>query len=151
LGGETVPETTQTQQQAIPIIAYMDVAAAIDWLATAFGFKERGERYTEPDGTVSHAELELNGGIVMLGYPGPEYQSPARHAEVCQSAAKWLELPYIIDGVMVYVVDVDRHCAQARSAGATILREPQDEPYGRLYNAADLEGHRWMFMEDPHA
>lgn len=144
-----MPETTQTQQQAIPIIAYMDVAAAIDWLGTAFGFKESGERYTEPDGTVSHAELELNGGIVMLGYPGPQYQSPAHHAEVCQIAAKWLELPYVIDGVMVYVEDVDRHCAQARSAGATILREPKDEPYGRLYNAADLEGHRWMFMEAP--
>lgn len=145
-----MPETTQTQQQAIPMIAYMDVGAAIDWLGTAFGFKESGERYTEPDGTVSHAELELNGGIVMLGYPGPQYQSPARHAEVCRIAARWLELPYVIDGVMVYVEDVDRHCAQARSAGATILREPKDEPYGRLYNAADLEGHRWMFMEAPH-
>ena len=22
------------------------------------------------------------------------------------------------------------------------------EPYGRLYNAADLEGHRWMFMSE---
>ncbi len=28
-----------------------------------------------------------------------------------------------------------------------ILREPKDEPYGRLYNAADPEGHRWMFMQ----
>ena len=31
--------------------------------------------------------------------------------------------------------------------GATILREPEDLPFGRLYSAADLEGHRWMFMQ----
>jgi uncharacterized glyoxalase superfamily protein PhnB len=51
--------------------------------------------------------------------------------------------------VHVTVDDVDAHCERARSAGATILREPETEPYGRLYNAADLEGHRWMFMEQP--
>jgi uncharacterized glyoxalase superfamily protein PhnB len=36
----------------------------------------------------------------------------------------------------------------ARASGATILREPETEPFGRLYNAADLEGHRWMFFSE---
>ena len=52
----------------------------------------------------------------------------------------------MIDGVHVTVDDVDEHCQRARAAGATILRELEDLPFGRLYSAADAEGHRWMFM-----
>jgi uncharacterized glyoxalase superfamily protein PhnB len=52
-----------------------------------------------------------------------------------------------VNGVHITVDDVDQHAARARAAGATILREPTDEPYGRSYNAGDLEGHRWMFMQ----
>jgi PhnB protein len=137
------------EQRALPMISYENVAAAIDWLTEAFGFRERGERYTEADGTVTHAELELDGAVVMLGWPGPDYRGPAKHAVECEQARRWLDVPYIVDGVLVYVDDVDAHCEHARAAGATILREPKDEPYGRLYNAADLEGHRWMFMQAP--
>ena len=53
----------------------------------------------------------------------------------------------MVDGVHVEVSDLDAHCEQARSAGAEILREPEELPFGRLYSAADLEGHRWMFMQ----
>ena len=60
------------EQRALPMISYENVGAAIDWLTEVFGFRERGERYTEADGTVSHAELELDGAVVMLGWPGPE-------------------------------------------------------------------------------
>jgi uncharacterized glyoxalase superfamily protein PhnB len=52
----------------------------------------------------------------------------------------------VIDGVHVTVDDVDGHYERARAAGATILRGLEDLPFGRLYSAADLEGHRWMFM-----
>jgi PhnB protein len=131
------------------MISYENVAAAVEWLSDVFGFREVGERYTESDGRVTHAELELDGAVVMLGWPGPDYRSPGHHAEECEEAATWLSVPYIVDGVLVYVDDVDGHCERARAAGATILREPKDEPYGRLYNAADLEGHRWMFMQAP--
>jgi uncharacterized glyoxalase superfamily protein PhnB len=145
---ETAADGTQ---RAVPMLSYQDVEAAVDWLGMAFGFRERGRRYTEPEGTVSHAELELNGGMVMLGWPGPDYQNPSRHAEVCNHARQWLSVPYVVDGVLVYVHDVDAHCERARQVGATILIEPRDEAYGRGYNAADLEGHRWMFLEDPAA
>jgi uncharacterized glyoxalase superfamily protein PhnB len=134
-------------QRAVPFISYEDVGGAVDWLTQAFGFQERGERYTEEDGTVTHAELELRGATVMLGWPGAEYRSPKSHAEECEQARRWLEPPHVVDGVLVYVDDLDAHFEGARAAGATILREPVAEPYGRLYSAADLEGHRWMFME----
>lgn len=47
-------------QRIIPYLSYADPGAAIAWLSDAFGFAER-LRYTGPDGTVSHAELELSG------------------------------------------------------------------------------------------
>lgn len=56
-------------------------------------------------------------------------------------------MPWVIDGVMVQVDDADAHYSRARDAGATILSEPEDQPYGRVYRVEDLEGHRWMFME----
>jgi uncharacterized glyoxalase superfamily protein PhnB len=141
-------EATHTQR-AVPMVSYEDVGAAIDWLSSAFGFRESGERYADDEGRVTHAELELGGALVMLGWPGPDYRSPRRHAEECEQARRWLEVPYVVDGVLIYVDDVDSHCEQARAAGATILREPKTESYGRLYNAADLEGHRWMFSQAP--
>ena len=142
--GET---TVEIAQRAVPMLSYEDVGGAADWLSQAFGFHERGERYTEADGRVTHAELDLDGAQVMLGWPGPEYQGPARHAKGCEDAQRWSAVPYIVDGVLIYVDDVDAHCERARAEGAVILREPKDEPYGRLYNAADPEGHRWMFMQ----
>jgi len=129
------------------MLSYEDVAAAIDWLGRAFGFREEGERYADEDGRVTHAELSLDGAVVMLGWPGPDYRSPARHAEECEQARRWLATPWVIDGVHVSVDDIDRHFERARAAGATILRELEDLPFGRLYSAADLEGHRWMFMQ----
>jgi PhnB protein len=134
-------------QRAVPMLSYEDVAAAIDWLGEAFGFREEGERFSDGEGRVTHAELELDGAHVMLGWPGPDYRSPAHHAEECEQAHRWLSTPWVIDGVHVEVDDLDGHYERSRAAGATILREPEDLPFGRLYSAADLEGHRWMFMQ----
>ena len=48
--------------------------------------------------------------------------------------------------VSCYVDDVDAHYEQAKAAGATILGEPEDQPYGdRSYRAVDPEGHKWFF------
>jgi PhnB protein len=129
------------------MISYEDVGAAIDWLGEAFGFQEHGERFANEDGRLIHAELELDGASVMLGWPGADYRNPAHHAEECEQALRWLSTPWVVDGVLVYVDDVDSHCEHAKAAGATILRELEDVPFGRLYSAADLEGHRWMFMQ----
>jgi PhnB protein len=56
-------------------------------------------------------------------------------------------VPYIIDGVLVYVENVDAHIAKARASGATILSEVESGGPGKRYRAEDLEGHRWMFVE----
>lgn len=132
--------------QVVPMLAYEDGVAALDWLVEAFGFRER-ERYVGEDGTLGHGELELGDGVVMLATPTPDYQGPKRHREACEAARKWSEVPWVIDGVLVQVDDVDSHFARAKEAGATILTEPEDTGHGRLYRAEDLEGHRWMFSQ----
>jgi len=137
-------------QTIVPFIAYEDAAAAIDWLTRAFGFREnRDARHMDAD-TVTHAELDVgDGSVIYLATPSPEYESPKRHRETCAAAAKWLDNPWIVDGHLVHVDDVDAHFERARTAGAHILREPEDvEAAGsRLYSAEDVEGHRWMFEQ----
>jgi PhnB protein len=83
----------------------------------------------------------------MLATPTADYESPKRHREQCEQAAKWSEVPWVIDGVLVYVDDVDAHYGRARQAGAVILSELEEGPPGTRYRAEDLEGHRWMFMQ----
>jgi uncharacterized glyoxalase superfamily protein PhnB len=130
----------------IPMISYEHPAAALEWLARAFGFKER-LRLAAPDGRIHHAEMEAGEGLIMLANPTPDYVSPKRHREQCDAAHKWSSVPWVVDGVLVYVDDVDAHFRRAQEAGANMLSEPLDDGPGRLYRAEDLEGHRWMFME----
>jgi PhnB protein len=131
----------------IPMLTYEDVGTAADWLCSAFGFRPSGEQYRDDEGRITHAELAYGDGEVMLGFASPEYRGPRRHAQECEQAAKWLDNPYVVDGVLVEVDDLDAHLERARTAGAEILRGPDDEPFGRLYTAADVEGHRWMFIQ----
>ena len=63
------------------------------------------------------------------------YRSPKRHREVCEQARKWSTVPWIIDGVLVYVSNLDRHFARAKTAGATILSVIEEGPPGRRYRA----------------
>jgi uncharacterized glyoxalase superfamily protein PhnB len=148
---ERAMPTNTSSPTVIPMIAYEDASAALEWLAKAFGFRER-TRITMPDGSIGHAEMEVgDDGVIMLAEPDPHYEGPARHARTCEAAGKWSAVPYIIDGVLVYVDDVDAHFNQADEAGATILSEPEDTGHGRSYRAADLEGHRWMFDQRPSA
>jgi uncharacterized glyoxalase superfamily protein PhnB len=41
----------------IPMIAYEEGHAALDWLSRAFGFRER-MRMAAPDGRLAHGEME---------------------------------------------------------------------------------------------
>lgn len=124
---ENVPRIT-------PYLLYRDVAAALDWLTKAFGFREHF-RVPGLDGAPSHAEMRLDDGVVMMGCPGPDYKNPR-------------QLGAATAMVHVYVEDVDAHYERAKSAGAKILSEPKDQSYGdRNYGAEDPEGHHWYFAQ----
>lgn len=119
-----------------PYLYYRDVAAAVAWLCRAFGMRTRLVM-PGPAGSVMHAELELGGGLVMMG--------PASEAQGTRSPS---ELPAVNQGLYVYVDDVDAHFAHARAVGAKVLSEPVDMFWGdRFYSVMDCEGHRWSFAQ----
>ncbi len=122
----------ENMPRVTPYLYYEDVEAALDFLARAFALRER-MRMPGPDGKVTHAEVEIADGVIMMGCPGPEYRSPKKLGQTTQN-------------VYVYVDDVDKHFARAREAGAEITAEPEDQFYGdRRYGAKDPEGHEWFF------
>jgi len=128
------------------MIAYEDGVAALDWLSRAFGFREQMRMLGE-NGKLAHGEMETGDGVIMLATPTPDYESPRRHREHCEPARKWSTVPWVIDGVLVYVEDIAAHCERARREGAHILSEPETGPHGTRYRVEDLEGHRWMFAQ----
>jgi uncharacterized glyoxalase superfamily protein PhnB len=110
-------------------LSYDDAPAAIEFLCDAFGF-ERHAVYTNDDGTILHAELSYGNGAVMLG--SASASKPATRGRA--------------GGIYVVVEDPDAHCAQARAAGAEIMRDLNDTEYGsREYGAKDPEGNTWSF------
>ena len=135
-----------TNQTVIPMIAYENGVEAMAWLAKAFGFQEK-EKWLADDGTLTHGEMIAGEGIIMLATPTKDYQSPKHHRESCQQAKKWSEVPYIIDGVVVYVPNLDNHFKQAKEFGAKILSNIEENPPGKRYRVEDIEGHRWFFFE----
>lgn len=128
--------------RVVPELLYRDAAAAVDWLARVFDFQEV-LRWNSPDGAVGHADMELEGGIVMLGNGEADYRNPA-------------DLGYACVRLVFFVGDVDRHFRRAKEQGAAIISEPQDKPWGlRQYVALDPEGHVWEFTQhvrdvEPH-
>ena len=117
-------------QTVIPMIAYEDGIAALEWLVSAFGFRERA-RICDPSGRLMHGELEVGDGVIMLASPTPDYEGPKRHREGCERARKWSAVPWIIDGVLVRVDDIATQFERAKAAGAAILSEIEDGPPGR--------------------
>lgn len=120
-----------------PYLYYRDVDASLEWLTNAFGFERNGAPNVGPDGKARHAALRLGEGQIMLGSPGSDYKNPKTVGHATQS-------------LHVMVDDADEHFMRARRAGARILEEPFDTPYGhRRYAAEDPEGHHWYFAHDP--
>ena len=114
-----------------PYLYCEDGSAMFDWLQRVFGFSER-MRTDRPDGTLGHAELELDGAVVMLA-----------HVEGHKSPRTTGVRP---GGLFVHVADVDAHYAHAKGPGAQVEGEPTDQSYGvRSYGALDLEGNQWWF------
>ena len=133
-------------QRLVPFLGYEDAAAAIDWLCAAFGATEDADsRHAQADGTIVHAELDLEGSTIYLSTPAG-YVGSRTHRETCEIERRMHENPWVIDGLFVEVDDVEAHHARAVEAGASVLREPEEPGIGyRIYTAEDLEGHRWMF------
>jgi uncharacterized glyoxalase superfamily protein PhnB len=125
-----------SRSTVIPAMRYRNAPAAVDWLCQVFGF-ERHAVHEGENGTIGHAELTLNGGMIMLGSAkddehGSRFKSPDELGGMETRSA------YIV------VADADATHARAVAAGATIIRPLQDTPYGsREFAVRDPEGHSW--------
>ena len=117
----------------VPILVYPDVEQAIEWLCRAFGFRERLR--AGRDGVISHAQLAIGEGAVMLGRQGGPYRAP--HSTEVSAY------------VHITVDDVDAHFEQATRSGAQIVHPPANMPFGvRQYTAKDRAGHWWTFAQN---
>ena len=115
-----------------PYLSIAGASAAIEFYKKAFGATER-MRIDAPGGKVGHAEIEIEGGLIMLAdeYPDMNFRSP-----------KTLGGSSVT--VHIYVKDVDAFCARATAAGAKVLRAVADQFYGdRSCQLEDPFGHTW--------
>ena len=126
IGNRSAPPSS-----VVPVLAYADVNSAADWLCEAFGFKVRlriGDHRVQMHFGGS-AIVAVGGGRPTDG-DGSYDASPPTHS------------------LLVRVDDADRHHEQARRAGARVINQPTDYPYGeRQYTAEDIGGHRWTFTQ----
>ncbi len=138
---------SERTQGVVPMLSYRDGAAAMEWLSRVFGFEAR-ERWLDDDLVLTHGEMSTGAGMIMLATPSPNYEGPALHRTHCQAAEAWSSVPWVVDGVLVYVDDVTAHFDRATREGAPLLSGIETGPNGsRLYRSEDVEGHRWMFMQ----
>lgn len=129
-------------------ITCLDAAAHIAWLCRGFGFAARLVVRAD-DGSVRHSELVYGEAVVMVSQ-----ERPADDARFGAPSRSPLSAGGVnTQSIMLYVDDVEAHCATARAAGATIVAEPAVHDYGegywadRSYGAVDPEGHAWWFSE----
>lgn len=116
-------------------LRYQDADRALEWLQRAFGFEESAVS-RDSEGRIAHAELRLGGGLIMLGQYDQEGWMGGGPPDPLAST---LSLYVVVD-------DPDAHHDRASAAGAQVVRELTDQPYGsREYSARDPEGNLWSF------
>jgi len=115
-------------------MTYRDCPAAIEWLCRVFGFEKHAVHPGEGN-TILHAELTLGGGMIMLGSMSnqPAFMKHPDQIEMCET-----------QGTNLIVADPDAVYARAKAAGAAMLFDIEEKPYGgRAFTCRDLEGRIW--------
>jgi PhnB protein len=132
------------KKDAIPtgpraITAYLTIKGAaegIDFYKKAFGAKEL-MRWTDKDGRVGHAEIEISGTPVFLS---------DEHPEIDVVSPETLGGTGV--GLHLLVEDADATFKRAVAAGGTAVRPMEDEPWGQKSGTLkDPFGHRWFVTQ----
>jgi uncharacterized glyoxalase superfamily protein PhnB len=120
----------------VPVLAYDDVGAALEWLSRVFGFTET-LRFADGDGVVRWAEMRYGTGYVMLTEPD---DLPFTGRVFGQRAGR--------ARTVVFTDDVDAHRIHTMDAGRLPVTEATEQPEGlREYDALDPGGHVWTFSQ----
>lgn len=119
-----------------PYLCVEDGLAALNWYTEAFGATV-GAPWLDDSGKIGHVELTLGGQPVFLSESHPDYG---------------VEPPLPGRGVPVTLVLTVANCLasteRARSLGATVTRDPDDQGERIVATIIDPAGHRWMLVED---
>jgi PhnB protein len=115
-----------------PYLFIKGASQALDFYKQVFGAVER-MRMPGPNNTIGHAEISINGSIIMLTDESPGMQALS---------------PQTIGGspvmIHLYVNDVDAVVNKAVAAGARLLHPVDDKFYGdRSGSLIDPWGHLW--------
>lgn len=109
------------------ITPYLTVAGAaglIEFLKQAFAAREK-ERFTQPDGTIGHAEVIVGDSVIMLGEPKGD----------CKAMG---------GAFYLYTQEVDTVYQRALAAGASSAMAPADQFWGdRTATVHDQFGNIW--------
>jgi uncharacterized glyoxalase superfamily protein PhnB len=124
-----------------PYIVVSDARRAADWYVEVFGAQRRGEPHVNADGTIGHAEVGIGDAVLMFSEASGLWPDvPVRAPDSPATFSHTLHLE---------VDDVDGTTERARRGGASVEREPADQPYGRGSVIVDPFGHRWMLLRPP--
>jgi PhnB protein len=129
------PDPIPTRYRRItPALIVNNGNKALEFYRDVFGATER-MRYSGPDGTVAHAEIEIGDSVVIVEDQSPHMGTQAPPAEGLAGSPTFL---------YIYVENVDVTIARAVELGATLKRAAQDQFYGERDGfIIDPFGHGW--------
>ena len=107
----------------MPYLIIPRAAAFIEFAKEVFLATEIS-RHMRDESTVMHAEVRIEGSVIMLADATEQY--PACPA-----------------GMFVYVPDADAAFARAVARGAREIMPMSDQPYGRTCGVEDPHGNTW--------
>jgi PhnB protein len=121
-----------------PYLTVNGAAKAIEFYAAAFGATELYRLSDPKTGVVGHAEIMLNGSLLMLSD---------------ENLAWGNKSPLTLSGtpvkLCIMVENTDAAVERARLAGATVEMPPTDMFYGfRCASVRDPFGHQWMIQQE---
>ena len=127
---------SHTYPGASSLNAYINIKGcsdAIEFYKKAFGAIEK-LRLLMPDGKIAHAELEIEGSLLMMADENPDWGTKSPETLGGNSMT-----------ISLYVPDVDQSFQKAIDAGATVIMPVKDEFYGdRTGQILDPFGYKWM-------
>jgi PhnB protein len=121
-----------------PYLTVHDAAAAIKFYQAAFGATEVFRLTNPSDGKIGHAELQIDGGLIMLGDENPQWGNKS---------------PKTLGGTPInfclHVKNADVAFDRAVAAGASVKMPVADQFYGyRSGIIIDPFGHEWMLQHE---
>lgn len=119
-----------------PAIAVKNGAQAIEFYKKAFGAEERYRLIDPESGKIGHAELTINGALLMLSDEYPQFN----------------KTPETLGGIsakfLIMCPDVDAAYARAIEAGAETVIPLTNQFYGhRDGHVRDPFGHEWLLSQ----